>query len=218
MDGITKKSPLSKEEYRNKYLKTLRYTPKSTVIDAVQPIRPAANQLNNPKPTLMFNIELMHEHTRALLAAHKNLNARGEQFRDMVKAFKEDPEGFMKQIKELVKQFNQTTASVLTFDRVFHTRHSETLGDLLGRQQFNLEKMGIRIIGINQLEFDDGFFKKAVQNSPDFFEAVFFPGLALFNKAFTIISGIHPPTEPPVSQNNSPFASIVQTSRTNPKG
>lgn len=218
MDRIGKRGELSRDEYRNKYTKTLRYTPKTTVMDAVQPIRPANNQLNNPKPTLMFNIEVLNQHADDMMDAYRNLNAREERLRDLMKSFHEDPEGFLKLIVELVKQFNQTTASVLTFDRVFNTHYSEILRDLLSRQQFNLELMGIRIVGINQLEFSPSVFKNALRNTQDFFRVVFLPCMTLFDRAFIIISGIRIPneTEPPRSYLHN--AQVLRSSQINSKG
>lgn len=217
MDDIRRKSPVIKDEYRNKYLKTLRYSPKSTVIDAVEPIRPAINQLNNPKPSLMFNIDILYERVNDFYDAFKKLNDRENKLRDLIKAFKEDPEEFLGQIMELIKQFNQTTASVLTFDRAFQTRYSETLSDLLARQQFNLEKAGIRIVGVNQLEFNSAFFKKAVKDNDPFFNEIFLPNLTLFDNALKIISGIRIPVAPPPNRNHAPASHKLQTSRIDQK-
>lgn len=218
MDGIERKSPIKRDESRNKYLKTLRYTPNFSVIDAVEPIRPVVNQLNNQKPTFMFDIDTLFAHADDMQNAYHRLNARENKLKDLIKSFQEDPEGFLGQIRELIKQFNQTTASVLTFDRAYNTRHSEVLSDLLARQQFNLEKMGISIVGINQLEFDGAFFKKAVRNRQDFFDAVFLPGMSLFERAFAVISGIRTNKENSPQRSNSNAASIVQKSRINQKG
>lgn len=195
MDGIGRKSPPGKDGYRNKYLKTLRNTPRATVIDAVPPIRPALNQLNNPKPGFLFNIEILYQRAEDMMGAYKNLNDQEEKFGDLMKAFREDPEGFLSQIMELVKQFNQTTAVVLTFDRVFKTAHTDRIADMLARQQFALEQIGIRIVGINQLQFDGAYFRRAVRTQTDFFSAVFVPALSLFDQIFTIISAIRIPTE-----------------------
>lgn len=218
MDGIDRKSPIKRVESRNKHLKTLRYTPIFSSIDAVEPIRPVINQLNNQKPSFMFDIDTLQSHANDMQNAYNRLHARENKLKDLIQSFQEDPEGFLGQIRELIKQFNQTTASVLTLDRAYHTMHSEVLSDLLARQQFNLEKMGISIVGINQLEFDGAFFKKAVRNRQDFFDAVFLPGLSLFERSFAVISGIRINTGNTPQPGNSNTASIVQKSRINQKG
>lgn len=193
MDGIVRKPPVDKIDNRNKYLKTLRYTANASVIDAVQPIRPAINQLYDPKPDFMYNIDVLYQHAEDMLNAYRNLAAQEKKSRESMNRFREDPEAFLAMVRELVKQFNQTTASLLTFDRVFHTLHSETLSDTLARQQFVLELMGIRIVGINQLEFDGTYFRKAARENPDFFTAVFQPGLKMFDRAFAYIRRIRIP-------------------------
>ncbi len=218
MDGIERKSPIKRDESRNKYLKTLRYTPIFSVIDAVEPIHPVANQINDQKPSFMFDMDTLHAHTDLTQNAYNRLHARENKLKDLIQSFQEDPEGFLGQIRELIKQFNQTTASVLTLDRAYHTMHSEVLSDLLARQQFNLERMGISIVGINQLEFDGAFFKKAIRNRQDFFDAVFLPGMSLFERAFSVISGIRINTGNTMQPSNSNAASIVQKSRINQKG
>ncbi len=194
MDGIRKASPIGKDEARNKYLKTLRYSPKASVIDAVEPIRPAVNQLNNQKPNLLFDVDILTRHLDNLQNAYRNLEEQKKKYKDLMRNYLKDPEFFMGLIKELVKQFNQTTACILTFDRAYQTRHSETLGDTLARQQFNFEQIGIRIVGVNQLEFDAHLFRKSVRENSDFFESQFRPAILLFEQAFVYISRIQIPT------------------------
>lgn len=193
MTMIRPPAPLNKNDTRNKYLKILRYTPTAAAIDAVQPVRPALNQLYDPKPDFMYSIDTLYQHADDMLEAYRRLSAQEKKSRDMMKRYSGDPEGFLAMVKELVKHFNQTTATVLTFDRVFHTHHSEVLADMLGRQQFTLELVGIRIVGINQLEFDGSYFRKAAREKPDFFTAVFSPGLGLFDKVFGYVRSIQIP-------------------------
>ncbi len=195
MDGIEKSRPISKTDTRNKYLKTLRYTPNASVIDAVEPIRPAANQLGNQKPSFMFNVDTLNRHLDDLQNAYKNLTEQQRKYKDSLQHYLQDPEHFLGLVKELVKHFNQTTACVLTFDRAFHTRHSEILGDLLARQQFNLEQIGLRIVGINQLEFDAIVFKRGARENPHFFDTQLPPAIALFNQAFNFVNQIRIPSD-----------------------
>lgn len=193
MDGIRRNAPIGKDENRNKYLKTLRYTATAAVIDAVQPIRPVINQLYDPKPGFMYDIDILNQHADHMLKAYRKLADQEKKSRDLLHRYHGDQEGFLSMIRELIKQFNQTTASLLTFDRTFHTLHSEALSDILARRQFRLELMGIHIVGINQLEFDGAYFRKAVRENPDFFLAVFQPGLELFDVAFGYIQRIRIP-------------------------
>lgn len=218
MDGIEKTSPIRKGEPRNKYIKTLRYSPGTSVIDAIQPIRAAVNQLNNPKPNLLFNVDTLNRHLDDMQNAYKNLDEQKKKYKDLMHHYLEDPELFMGLIKELIKQFNQTTACILTFDRAFQTRHSETLGDTLARQQFNLEQIGIRIVGINQLEFDAHIFRKGVRENSDFFESMFRPAIALFERAFDYISRIHIPIDHPNAKKSGGLSSDTGTSHINQKG
>lgn len=217
MDGIGKASPIRKGEPRNKYTKTLRYTPRASVIDAVQPVRATVNQLNNPKPNLLFDVDTLNRHLDDMQDAYKNLDEQKKKYKDLMHHYLEDPELFMGLIKELIKQFNQTTACILTFDRAFQTRHSETLGDTLARQQFNLEQIGIRIVGINQLEFDAYRFRKGVRENSDFFESMFRPAVALFEKAFDYISRIQIPMDPSQAQKSRGSVSSTSTSHINQK-
>lgn len=193
MDGINRKPGIDRTDNRNKYLKTLRYTPKGTVIDAVQAIRPAANQLNNQKPTFLFDIDVLNKHVTDLQDAYRNIRGREKKYKDLMRAYQADADSFLGLIKELVKQFNQTTASVLTFDRVFQTSHSEVLSDMLNRQQFVLETIGLRIVGLNQLEFNGQTFRWAARKQETFFSESFQPAITLFERAFTYIGRIRVP-------------------------
>ncbi len=193
MDTIRPNTPIGKNDNRNKYLKILRYTPTAAAIDAVQPVRPVLNQLYDPKPDFMYSIDILYHHADDMLAAYRKLSTQEQKSRDMMQLYAGDPDEFLRMVKELVKQFNQTTASVLTFDRMFHTPHSEALGDILARQQFSLELMGIRIVGINQLEFDSAYFRRAVRENPAFFNSVFRAGLGVFDRAFSYIRRIQIP-------------------------
>lgn len=217
MDGIGKSSPIKKDDARNKYLKTLRYSPKASVIDAVQPIRPAANQLNNPKPNLMFNVDILNRHLDDMQNAYRNLDEQKKKYKDLMHHYLDDPELFMGLVKELIKQFNQTTACILTFDRAFQTHHSEILDDTLARQQFNLEQIGVRIVGMNQLEFDGYKFRKAVRENSDFFESMFRPAIVLFEQAFIYISRIQIPAGHPQAKKFSGQSAPAGTSHINQK-
>lgn len=195
MDGIGKPASISSKDTRNKYIKALRYTPKGTVIDAVQPIRPAENQLYGQRPALLFNVDVLNRHLEAWAEAYRRLQEQNRRYGDLMDRYLENPEDFLATFRELIKQFNQTTASVLTFDRVYHTRHSEALADMLGRQQFTLEQAGMHLVGINQLELDSYGFRRAARENAAFFSNVFAPSLALFEHAFGYISRITPPPE-----------------------
>mgnify|MGYP000945850250 CR=1 FL=1 len=195
MDGIGKTSSVRKDDARNKYLKTMKYSPRASVIDAVQPVRPASNQLNSQRPTFMFNVDVMTRHLEDFQNAYHNLAEQEKRNQDVMIRYLKDPDEFMGLIKELVKQFNQTTACLLTFDRAFHTHHSDVIGDLLARRQFNLEPAGLRIVGINQLEFDGHLFHQGVRINPRFFDMLFHPAIQLIYEAFKYIGGIRIPEE-----------------------
>lgn len=193
MSSIKRTSPL-KTEQRNKYLKALKYSAKSSVIDAVQPMRPASNQLYSQKPTLYFDVDILNRHMAQMKEAYRNLKYNNRKYKGLSRYYEETPDAFTNTLKELIKQFNQTTASVLTFDRVFRTRHSEVIADMLSRRQFELEVAGLSIVGINQLQLDEFQFRKAVREEVDFFDTAFASTLEWFEDAFNYVQSIDYPS------------------------
>lgn len=198
MESIGKATPLSRNGTHNKYLKTLRYSPRGTVIDAVQPIRPAVNQLYDQKPSYLFNADVFNRHLGEFEEAYRRLQEQRRKYGGLKARYESDPDGVLNALRNIIKHFNQTTAVVLTFDRTFQTHHSEMLADLLGRQQFTLEVTGITIVGVNQLELDGARFRKSVRENSQFFMTALLPTVDFFEHIFTVIRHI----EPPVSKSS----------------
>lgn len=161
-----------------------------TATASIKSIDKSTADMANPTPSQQLSSDVFYNSLKTLKDAYKHFHHDEHELDQNLKHLKDHSDELVKEVKNLIKSYNQTIISLYEFDKAFDTQHVDSIKTLLLRYQYYLKSMGITVLDDYELDFNVSEFLNALDTDNKVFEFLFDYKNGLFIKITDILHNI----------------------------
>ncbi|SKC79367.1 hypothetical protein [Maledivibacter halophilus] len=166
---------------------------KTDAVQSISPIPRLQNSSNFSSENSLFFYDEFYDNIKDLKEEYKSFYHNEQILGDAIVNFDKNRDKLLRNMKDLISKYNNAVNSLISFDKVFGTKHVNNIENLLNKYKNQLENLGIHIVDERKLELDEYSFIKQIEINEDVLGILFEPTKGLILKLYSTFRNIKIP-------------------------
>lgn len=177
-------SSVKKARIRTSFVDRNTSVGRTDAVDSITSIKKIQNSSYYSSENHLMIYDDFYDNLKELRDEYKRFYHDEQLLEKAIDNFDTDKDKLLKNMKELIRKYNNAIKSLASFDGAFGTNHVKKIQSLLYDFEKERENLGIHILSSNELKLDEETFVGKIQNNENVLDFLFEPAKGLILKIY----------------------------------